>query len=163
MAKLCMGCMNPLPDEDDFCRICGFSRTDNNPEGYLPVSSVLQEHYIVGRRISEGSDSILYIGYNRMMKEPCFVQEFFPAGLCRRDEEGQVQPLAEEETTFAAYREDFRSVMRALARLKDLPNIVPVYDIFEENNTVYAVSDYCAGMTLTKMIKQAGGRLTWNE
>lgn len=163
MAKLCMGCMNPLPEGDDTCSVCGFARTDTNPEGYLPVATVLQEHYIVGRRMSEGSDSVLYIGYDRLLKEPCFVQEFYPGGLCARGEDGSVQPLGGCERPFGEYMEEFRTTMRTLARVKDLPNIIPVYDIFEENGTVYAVSDYCAGVTLTKKVKQAGGRLPWSE
>lgn len=163
MAKLCMGCMNPLPEGSDRCGICGFSSEDHNPAHCLAVSAVLQEHYIVGRQMSEGSDSVLYIGYDRLLKEPCFIQEFYPGTLCERAPTGAVLPLGGCGRPFDEYREAFRSTMRALARVKDIPNMIPVYDIFDENGTVYAVSDYCAGMTLTKKLKQAGGRLSWNE
>ena len=163
MAKICMGCMNPLPEGDERCSICGFSRADNNPTGSLPVTTILQDHYIVGRRVQEGVDSLLYIGYNRLLKEPCFIQEFYPTVLCQRSADGQVLAMAGCEQTVADYQADFRGVMRSLARMKDLQNIVPVYDLFEENGTVYAVSDYCAGVTLTKMVKQSGGRIPWNE
>ncbi len=163
MAKLCMGCMNPLPEGNDVCSICGFSRDDQNPAGYLPVATVLQEHYIVGRRMSQGSDSVLYIGYDRLLKEPCFLQEFYPSNLCERGDDGSVVALGGCQRPFDEYKEEFRNTMRSLAHVKDLPNIIPVYDLFEENGTMYAVSDYCAGVTLTKKIKQAGGRLPWSE
>ena len=163
MAKLCMGCMNPLPEDSDTCSVCGYSAADRNPEHTLPAGSVLQEHYIVGRLMSEGSDSVVYLGYDRQLKEPCFVQEFYPQGLCHRESTGGLRPLGGCERVYAEYAEQFRGLMRVLARLRELPAIIPVYDIFEENGTLYAVSDYCQGMTLTKKIKQAGGRLPWAE
>ncbi|MBQ8753147.1 MAG: hypothetical protein IJZ13_08605, partial [Clostridia bacterium] len=164
MAKLCMGCMNPLPQGNETCTVCGYDpATDRNPENCLPAASVLQEHYIVGRCMGEYSDHILYLGYDRQLKEPCFIQEFFPGSISRRDTIGGVQPLAGCERVFAEYADQYRSTMRALARMRELPAVIPVYDIFEENGTVYAASDYCEGMTLSRKIKLAGGRLPWSE
>ncbi len=162
MARICLGCMNPLPEDSEQCSICGFSREDQNPAGCLPVATVLQEHYIVGRCTRQGSDSILYLGYNKLLKEACFIQEFYPSTLSERDAEGGVQPLGGCARLFEESADSFRNTMRALARVKDIPNMIPVYDIFEENGTVYAVSDHCAGMTLTKKLRQCG-RLSWNE
>ncbi len=164
MAKLCMGCMNPLPEGSTVCSICGFDpATDKNPDHCLPVTASLQGHYIVGRLVSEGSDHLLYLAYDRQMREPCFIQEFYPAGVGARDTIGGVQPLPGYERAYQDYAEQFRSTMRTLARMRELPAVVPVYDIFEENGTVYAVSDYCQGMTLTKKIKLSGGRMSWAE
>lgn len=163
MAKLCMGCMNPLPEEGEVCPVCGYSTANQNAEHCLPVGTVLQEHYIVGRQLSESSDSLLYIGYDRQLKEPCFVQELYPDTLCRRDLNNAVVALVGCEHTFRESAEEFRSLMRALARMRELPAIIPVYDIFEENGTLYAVSDYFQGNTLTKKLKSNGGRLPWNE
>ena len=163
MAKLCMGCMNPLPEGIDSCTICGFSATATNPEHCLPLGTVLQDNYIVGRCLREGSDSLVYIGYDRMLKEPRFIQEYYPASLCERGDDNMVMPLGGCDRPFEECRETFRLTMRSLARMKDLPNIIPVYDLFEQNGTVYTASDYRSGVTLSKKIKQAGGRLSWND
>ena len=164
MAKLCMGCMNPLPDDTAACTVCGFDPAkDQNPAHCLPVTTSLQGHYIVGRMVGEYPDHLLYLAYDRQMKEPCFIQEFFPASIGRRDTIGGVQPLEGCDKAFEEYADGFRANLRVLARMRELPAIVPVYDIFEENGTVYAVSDYCEGMTLTKKIKLAGGRIPWAE
>ncbi len=164
MAKLCMGCMNPKPEAEGVCTVCGYDpAVDRNPEHCLPAASVLQGHYIVGRLVSEGSDHLLYLGYDRQLREPCFIQEFFPAAIGHRDTIGGVQPLGGCERVFEEYADRFRQTMRTLARMRELPAVVPVYDIFEENGTVYAASDYCQGMTLTKKTKLAGGRLPWAE
>lgn len=164
MAKLCMGCMNPLPEGTTECAVCGYDPTvEKNPEHCLPVTASLQGHYIVGRLMAEYSDHLLYLAYDRQLREPCFIQEFFPAGVGHRDSIGGVQPLEGQEAVYEEYANQFRTTMRTLARMRELPAVVPVYDIFEENGTVYAASDYCQGMTLTKKIKMAGGRLTWGE
>lgn len=163
MAKLCMGCMNPLPEDGDTCPVCGYSPANRNPDHCLPAGVVLQEHYIVGRQLSESSDSLLYIGYDRQLKEPCFIQEFYPDTLCRRELNSSVVPLTGCERLFGEYADEFRTLMRALARMRELPAIIPVYDIFEENGTLYAVSDYFQGTTLTKKLKSIGGRMPWSE
>ena len=164
MAKLCMGCMNPLPEGNTTCSVCGFDpAVDKNPEHCLPITASLQGHYIVGRLMSAASDHLLYLAYDRQLREPCFIQEFFPGGVCRRDTIGGVQPLEGCGRIFEEYAAQFRGMMRSLARMRELPAVVPVYDIFEENGTVYAVSDYCQGMTLTKKTKLAGGRIPWPE
>ncbi len=164
MAKLCMGCMNPLPEGNTTCTVCGFTLgEDNNPEYGLPVTTSLQGHYIVGRLVGESSDHLLYLAYDRQLREPCFIQEFFSSAISRRDSIGGVQPMAGCERVFEEYADHFRRTMRTLARMRDLPAVVPVYDIFEENGTVYAASDYCQGMTLTRKIKLSGGRIPWPE
>ena len=163
MAKLCMGCMNPLPDGVEYCAVCGHGRDQKNPEGCLAITSTLQEHYIVGKAINQSGDSVLYLGYDRTLKDPCFIQEFYPAALCQRQADGSVQPLGGCERPFTDCAGQFRTMMRGLARMRELPTILPVYDIFEENGTVYAVCDYCEGMTLSKKLKLAGGRIPWVE
>lgn len=164
MAKLCMGCMNPLPEDSLECRVCGFDITrDKNPDHCLPITTSLQGHYIVGRLMGEFPDHLLYLAYDRQMREPCFIQEFFPAAISRRDSIGGIQPLEGCDKVFEEYADRFRTTMRILARMRELPSVVPVYDIFEESGTVYAVSDYCQGMTLTKKIKLSGGRIPWPE
>ncbi len=164
MAKLCMGCMNPLPEGNPTCTICGFDPAkDQNPEHCLPITTSLQGHYIVGRLMGEFPDHLLYLAYDRQMKEPCFIQEFFPAAIARRDTIGGVQPKEGRAPVFEEYANEFRGMMRVLARMRELPGVVTIYDIFEENGTVYSVSDYCQGMTLTKKVKLSGGRIPWPE
>ena len=163
MAKICLGCLNPLPDGDEVCRICGFSADTKNPANALPIAAELQGHYAIGRLVHEGSDSLFYLGYDKTLKEPCFIQEYYPSTLCERAEDGAISPLGGCENVYADYQKQFHALMRGLARAKDLPNVIPVYDIFEENGTCYAVSDYCAGETLTKKIERAGGRIPWQE
>ncbi len=163
MSELCMGCMNPLPEGSRVCPVCGFPVDEQNPSPGLPLKTVLQEHYTLGRLMREGSSSLLYLGYDNLIKEPCFIQEFYPGTLSQRNADGSVRAMGGCERAFADLLATFRDSMRSLAKVRDLSAMIPVYDIFEENGTVYAVSDYYAGVTLTKKIKQAGGRLSWAD
>ncbi len=163
MANICLGCLNPLPEGDAVCRICGFSAATQNPAIALPVETVLQEHYVVGRAVHESSDSLSYLGYDKTLKEPCVIQEYYVGGLCERLPDGRLTALGGCELPFLEQKTQFSTLMRTLARMRDLPCIVPIYDIFEENGTVYAVSDYVVGETLTRKLDMAGGRIPWAD
>ena len=141
--KLCMNCMQPLAEEDTVCPHCRYATDKRNPQGYLPAGTVLSDHYMVGRALGSYGDACIYVGYDKLLKERVYIREFFPADFCERTRGGGVVPVAGKEEAFDTCRESFLSNVRALAKLKELPSLLPLYDIFTENDTVYAISDYC--------------------
>ncbi len=161
--KLCMSCMRPLSETDTTCPHCKYTVGKQNPAGYLSAETVLQDHYIVGRALGSYGDACIYMGYDKMLKSAVFIREFFPADFCERTEENAVVPVAGKEEDFEACRESFYANARALAKLKDLPSLLPLYDIFADNDTVYAVYDYCEGYSLSRELKARGGRMPWTE
>ena len=52
-----------------------------------------QEHYLIGRLVHEGCDSLVYLGFDRQLKEPCFIREYYPSGLCERGADGTLAAL----------------------------------------------------------------------
>ncbi len=161
--RLCMGCMNPLPEGRTECGICGYPVNGENPPEYLPVGTNLSERYMVGRVLSVCGDAALYIGYDGVLKAPIYIREFLPSTLCERGRGGAVKVIGGCETIFQEYLTEFRNHARALARLRDLPAMIPLYDIFEQNGTAYTVGEYAEGTLLSTYIKQQGGRLKWGE
>ena len=161
--NLCMGCMNPLPAGRAECGICGYPVAGENPPPYLPVRTLLSERYVVGRALEGGGDAALYLGYDTVLKGPILIREFLPDTLCGRDSGCEIRVIAGCENTYLDYLERFRNHARALARMRDLPCVVPVYDIFEQNNTAYTVSEYCEGISLERRLVQTGGRMRWDE
>lgn len=160
---LCMGCMHPLPDGRESCGLCGYPANGENPSEYLSVGSHLSDRYIVGRVLSAGSEAAVYIGYDEADKSAVQIREFLPATIATRKEDGSLAPIGGCEDTFAEYLKAFCAHVRMLAHLRDVPILVPVFDIFEQNGTAYAVSDYEEGCSLTTYLKRAGGRLSWEE
>lgn len=134
-----------------------------NPPLYLPAGTVLSDRYLVGRVLYAGGDLAEYIGLDQVSKSPIVIREFLPDTLCTRGDAGELQILGGCENTFADYLGKFRSHARALARMRDLPSVIPLYDIFEQNHTAYTVAEYCEGISLETRLAQAGGRLRWDE
>ena len=161
--KLCPSCMRPLSADDAVCPHCKYAVDKQNPAGYLPVGTVLQEHYLIGRALGSYGDACLYIGYDKLLKSAVFIREFFPADFCRRSSVGSVLPVKDREEDFDRCRTAFFVNVRALAKMKELPSLLPLYDIFTENDTVYAVHDHCEGHSLARTLKSQGGRMTWSE
>ena len=155
--------MNPLPEGRAECGICGYPVDKQNPPLYLPAGTVLSDRYLVGRVLYAGGDLAEYIGLDQVSKSPIVIREFLPDTLCTRGDAGELQILGGCENTFADYLGKFRSHARALARMRDLPSVIPLYDIFEQNHTAYTVAEYCEGISLETRLAQAGGRLRWDE
>lgn len=160
---LCMGCMNPLPGGRTECGICGYPVNGENPPLYLPVRTVLSDRYLVGRVLEAGGDAALYIGFDQVQKTPILIREYLPDTLCERGESNRVRVISGCENTYQDYLERFRSHARALARMRDLPAVIPLYDIFEQNNTAYTVSEHIEGISLETRLAQTGGRMRWDE
>lgn len=158
-----MGCMNPLPAGREECGICGYPAGGINPDKYLQVRTILSDRYLVGRVLEAGGDSALYMGYDTVQKAPVTIREFFPDTLCSREEGDQIVVIAGCERTYQEYLEHFRAHARTMARLRDLPTMIPLYDIFEANNTAYTVTEFCQGITLEETLKQAGGKMKWEQ
>lgn len=161
--KLCLGCMKPLSEKDEVCPRCSYPVGKKNPADYLAAETVLSGHYLVGRALGSYGDACIYIGYDRLLKNAVFIREYFPAELSKRAANGAVRPAEGKEAQFDACRESFYGNVRALAKMKELPCLLPLYDIFTENDTVYAIHDFSDGRSLSRVLKGCGGRLPWNE
>ena len=158
-----MGCMNPLPDGRTECGICGYRTNGQNPPPALPVRTLLSDRYLVGKLLEIGGDAAVYLGYDEVLKAPIYIREFLPDTLCERNSDGSLTVIAGCEGSYREYADKFRSHARTLARMRELSAIVSVYDIFEQHNTVYTISEYCEGNTLETRLAMAGGRIRWDE
>ena len=161
--RRCFGCMNSCSVEAEACPVCGYPADGTNPSEYLRVGSLLGERYIVGRVLSFSGTTACYIAYDTVGDCPVFLRELMPLSLCHRGENGAL--ISKETTTadFAALKEEFDNQGRTLAKLRDLSILLPIYDLFKQNGTSYTVSEYIEPHTLSELLSQNGGRLTWND
>ena len=116
----------------------------------LPADFIL-ETYRIGRQLSSGGFSLVYLGYDEYGDEVA-IKEYLPASLAAR-KEGQIKPNIGEEnlTTFRYGMKCFFEEGRSLARLSH-PNVVRVLNFFRANETVYMVMKYENGKTLQEHI-----------
>lgn len=158
----CMGCMQPISEFSDSCYHCGYPVTGQNPAGYLPVRTQLGERYIVGRALEKRGDAIVYIGYDRTAKNAVLLREFFPDGVAERLSK-QVVAADGKEEIFDKLLEQFRRQSRVIARMRDLPAMIPVYDMFDDNGTMYTVADQIEAVPFRRYLQTLGGHMKWEE
>lgn len=143
------------------CPHCGYIRDEGTNHRHVEAGTLLQGKYMIGRALSENAEYIGYIGFDEKQNAPVFINEFFPDGLCYRGDDNLV--VASQKSEFLSYVEEFLAYFRALARLREVSSLVKVYDIFRENGTVYIVSEWTDGLTLSEFLLRRSGRIDWNE
>lgn len=161
---ICLNCMKTL-DADSACPFCGYDNHEVQTYPYLPGRTVLANRYLIGRMLGKTSDCVLYMAFDLNQKCPIIIREFFPQGLTNRIAGNLCVMLTPGKTR--EYQEclnNFLDLWRNLAKMRQLSAIVPVYDIFEENNTAYAVSEYLEHITLRDfLLRQPEGYIPWEK
>lgn len=120
--------------------------------------------YRIERMLGHGSFGITYVatgefsstGNLGQMKftHKVAIKEFFMGDINRRGADGtSVEGSA--GNVFVNYRRKFRKEAENLAKLNH-PNIVKVYDIFDENDTTYYVMELIEGISLDDYISNRG-------
>ena len=160
--NICLGCMSKKGNEPE-CPKCGYVEGTPQALPALTPGTRIADRYLVGKKLSSNGESITYIALDEATEHKVVLHEFLPATLCTRVEGSDALKVKQgSEGAFAEYREDFLDIHKAVARLADIPAIVPVLDIFQCNNTVYAVYEHVAGKPLSDIVKRAKN-LTWDE
>lgn len=147
---ICLGCMNQKPGAGA-CPYCGFNEADCRQEAsHLPLRTILNGKYLVGRVLGEGGFGITYIGLELNLDIKVAIKEYYPNGFVSRETStSTVRPYAGSNTeTFELGKAKFINEAKALAKFRTLPGIVAVNDFFIENGTAYIAMEYVDGQTL---------------
>lgn len=162
MSQLCLGCMCEINGEQK-CPHCGFDKDSVQPAPFLPLGTILQERYLVGKQIDNSVEGAYYIGYDNFMHSVIVIHEFLPSGICGRAP-GNLELVIRDgsEQTFEILKKSFLEYYRTLARLRELSSITPIYDIFSENGTCYTVEEKLDCITFGEYIERSGGSIDWN-
>ncbi len=159
-----MNCMELLENNEDVCQKCGCETNKEQPLPFIPQNTLLEDRYIVGKGLEIDGEGLSYIGYDETKRTKVYIREFYPANFSSRAEDGiGVTFPSNFEKVFKNLRTSFLKYFRFVARVRNLPAIVSVYDIFEANNTVYVICEWIEGCRLDRFLSSKGGRLEWNE
>lgn len=123
----------------------------------LPVGSTLmQGKYRIVAVLGQGGFGITYKGEHTMLGTTVAIKEFFMKGACERDENSTHVTTSQSNGELASrFRTKFLKEAKTLAALKH-PNIIRVFDIFEDNGTAYYVMDYVEGNNLSDIVEGKG-------
>lgn len=159
--RLCFGCMNDNGGEK-ICPVCGYDSASKNPEDTLPVKFTVNNRYLVGKVISATGESITYIGWDNIESSVVEIKEYFPKGFARRNPDKTVSMVKGGEYTFNEGLLEFTEINENIMA-SELPSLIPVMSVFEENGTVYAISAHIIGITLERFLEKNGGLLKWEQ
>lgn len=159
---LCMGCMSKKGHSSS-CPRCGYVDGTPNAAPALQPGTVLDGRYLLGAVQRMNGEGITYMALDQSNGRKVTIREFMPQTVAMRKKKATaVSPKENCEHLFRDYLSDFLEISRAVSRLGDVSAIVPVLDIFETNNTAYAVYEFVNGRSLGALIERAQ-RLTWEE
>lgn len=139
-------------------------------ENALAIGSVLKgaTTYTIEKQLHCGGFGMTYLAKARIMvgnipQVAMFtIKEFFIGKICSRDTNGNVLVAQENQQLFKQAKQDFREEAEILHSLKHA-NIVPVNEVFEQNNTVYYVMAYLGNVSLYQYVSEQGGALSENQ
>jgi serine/threonine protein kinase len=121
---------------------------------YLAPGAELQQYRIV-KVLGSGGFSVVYLAQDQMLEKLFAIKEYFPERFAQRNGTS-VRANGASEDNFAWGKARFMEEARVLARF-DHPNIIPVMQIFEANNTAYTVLEYLPGRDFKAWLAEIDG------
>ena len=110
----------------------------------LETGTVVQERYRIVKLLGQGGMGSVYRAWDLRLKVPVALKELLP------------QPGLDTET-LAGLRDQFEQEAGVLARLNH-PNLVRVFDFFDEGGKSYLVMDFVEGRSLADLVVQEGAQ-----
>ena len=155
----CPYCSSPIPDNAVKCPVCGGDISDALAENYsctpLDNGSIVFLKYKIEKVLGQGGFGITYLAYDEKLERKVAIKEYFPDGIAvRTGSKVTIPPTRDNEENI----ESFKNEAKSIAKLKN-PWIVDVYDVIEENGTVYIVMEYIEGTPLSSLL----GKIKENE
>ena len=113
--------------------------------------------YRIINSIGRGGFGITYLAEQVNLHRKVCIKEFFPQDYYKRDEDSVSISLLSEsfKENMLRFKAKFIKEAQTIATLNHA-NIIPIYDVFEENGTAYYVMDYVDGESLSARVKSVG-------
>lgn len=158
----CFHCMKEYDSKYEICPFCGSERDRKPKELYfLTPGALVAGRYEIGMSVGNGGFGIIYKAWDSALSKAVAVKEYYPAGLVNRvpGEKNVIIYSGRREREYANGKIRFLEEARNMAKFNTHPNIINVYDFFEENNTAYIVMEFLDGVNYKQYIQQQGGKV----
>ena len=163
--NLCMNCMKEKGSSEQ-CPHCHFHNDSRQLPPFLPMRTVVGGRYLIGAVTESNGDGTTYMGYDTETKTPVTIREFLPDTIARRDTGSSTLLVrAGAEETYYNLLSSFQELWGKLQKMNGLSALISVREIFEENNTAYAVSEYVEGAQSLRdyLLSAKNGYLSWKD
>lgn len=160
--NLCPGCMNEVGDSN-ICPYCGFNLKSEQTAPFLAYGTVLAGKYVIGDILEQNSEGVTYLGLDTITNNCVRIREFLPESIVEREKnETKVTVKEDYRPAFKTLITEFLNNWHALMRLKANEDIITVLDVFESNDTAYAIAEADGNQTLSDYLEENNGTLTWD-
>lgn len=156
--------MEPIDENAEVCRNCGYRVGAPHLPSYLEPGTMLNDRYIVGKLTSYNGESACYIGFDTITETKVTIKEYMPDSLCEREKNSSVIKVDPRYMPqYKTFLSEFVELNKTLSKMRTLNHVNAAIDMFGDNNTAYAVFALLEGQTLGEYLKQNSGELTWDE
>lgn len=156
----CLNCMQIFDEQYEVCPHCGqIAGAPPEIAFHIYPGTLLNNKYVIGTALGHGGFGITYNAWDNTLNTHVAIKEYFPNGLVNRIP-GTAEVLllsGDKEKQYYSGLEQFLNEARQTVSFSEHPNIVHVFDFFEENNTAYIVMEYLDGISLKGLLKE------WND
>ncbi len=150
-------------DESSYaCPNCGYVHGNPPKELFhLFPGSELADRYIIGEVLGFGGFGITYKAWDKKLETIVAVKEFYPSGIVNRvpGDKNVIIYAKKRENEFYFGKDRFLEEAKNMAKFNSEPNIINVFEYFEENHTAYIVMEYLDGISLKSFLQDNGGML----
>ncbi len=161
--NLCPGCMNEVGDAEK-CPYCSFDLTAKQTAPYLPYGTLIAGKYVVGDILEQNSEGVTYLGLDTITNSCVRIREFLPVSLISRYEDDiKITVPEENKNKFNELRTAFLEMWHTVMKLRSLDCLITVLDVFEANDTAYAVAEADGSSTLSDYLENNGGIMKWDD
>lgn len=145
------------------CPYCGYKKFTRKYPLALPLNIVLNNRYIAGKELGAGGFGITYQSFDMKRKQICAIKEYVPINCAVRNQDAVTLSAmnGKNRETYEHGMKKFLGEADTLKKIHDIPDVVQIWDCFEENGTAYFVMEYVPGTTLNKLRASQGGRLSY--
>lgn len=112
----------------------------------LPSRYILNGKYQIVKVIGNGGFANTYLANHMNLRKYVAIKEYYPKFSCSRD---GIDVRLEGDTA-ERFKQSFMKEAEILSRLNH-PNIIKVFDCFEQNNTIYYAMEYVEGENLFQL------------
>jgi serine/threonine protein kinase len=119
----------------------------------LQKGTILNNRYRINSYLNRGGFSFTYKAEDIIGLNTVCIKELFLYGNCTRGQDNSVITQGLQDFEFSYFKDKFVSEANRLTRFSH-PNIVELYDVFEENDTAYICMQLIHGDTLSEYLEK---------
>lgn len=144
------------------CGVCHFDRetylTRHAALHHLPLFTLLESDYLVGRVLGESHVAIVYAGLRCKDRLPCVIKEFYPHELAQRGLNAQTVNPKRYPEQLLSWQQCFVTEAQLLRSCYEYPSvetgIVRYNQLIKQHNTAYLVMERLTGHSLTHLLAE---------